>query len=220
MTDRHERRHKKGDDKAGGGGGRGGGGKRTRPPESWEKGDVARQVRTARPEAHMRRKPGRAETEAEATMAEHAEAPRAIEPAGLTRLRRINAKLLTALRKLGGTARADERIALLREVEDDLALKRGIEARLAPLLEDADVGSIVDELRSLDAAIDAHLAKLEGSSPDRPEFTLAVHVLHGEVEMQIRTERDGLMPVWATAEREVDAALGDFETGATNPRAG
>jgi hypothetical protein len=45
-------------------------------------------------------------------------------------------------------------------------------------------------------------------------------VLHGEIEMQIRTERDGLMPVWATAEREVDAALGDFETGATNPRAG
>lgn len=217
MTDRHERRYKKGDEKAGGGGGRGGGGKRTRPPESWEKGDVARQVRAARPEAQMPRKPGRAATDAEATMAEHAHGVATAEPAGLTRLRRINAKLLTTLRKLGSTARAAERVELLREVEDELALKRGIESRLAPLLDDADVGGIVDELRSLDATIDAHLAKLESSSPDRPEFTLAVHVLHGEIEMQIRMERDGLMPIWATAEPEVAAALGDFETAAPGP---
>lgn len=161
---------------------------------------MARQVRAARPGAQIPRKPGRAETAAEAAIAPHAATLERKELRELTELRRVNARLLTALRKLGGTARADERIELLREIERRLAQKRACEAQLVPMLDMAEHAAILDELRDLDAAIDRQISELDDSPPDRPEFTRAAHVLHGEIEQQIDREREALIPAWADIE--------------------
>lgn len=210
MVHRRPRRYEKGDPKAGGGGRRGGGGKRTQPLEGWEKGDVARQVRVARPDAEIPRKPGRPTTAAEESATHEATAAVGPDLPVLTDLRRVNAKLLTALRKLEGTARPDERTQLLRDVDHHLGAKRDLESRLIPLLDRADVADVLDELEGLDAAIDRHLADLHDSAPDEPVFTLGVHVLHGEVEQQIQRERERLIPAWTESldpDQAADLAL-------------
>src|SRR5688500_9689480 len=179
----------KGDNKAGGGGGVGGGGKQTRRTDGWEKGDVARQVAELRPGEDFPRKPGRASV-SEASEEGEPELPI------LDALHRTNAKVLTAMRKLDNTHTPSECGLLLDYVERMLALKREIESRLIPLLDDRNLVDSVDEFRRLDGFVDRDLAGLRNTPPEGPAFSLAVEALRGTLEQQVQLERDAFEPEW------------------------
>jgi hypothetical protein len=179
----------KGDNRAGGGGGVGGGGKQTRRTDGWEKGDVARQVADLRPGEDFPHKPGRA------SVSEVSEEPEPELPI-LDALHRTNAKLLTTMRKLDTTHTPDECSTLLDYVERMIALKREIESRLIPLLDDRNLVDSVEQFRRLDAFVDRELAALRSTPPRGPAFSLAVETLRGTLEQQVQLERDAFEPDW------------------------
>lgn len=188
--------YQKGDNQAGGGGGRGGGGKRTRPQAGSDKDDVARGVAQARPDAELPRKPG-PEVPGPEPGASSSEAERDLPV--LQSLQRQNAKLLTSLDKLENSGRPEERAALLEDVDEELCVKRSIESRLFPLLDDADdVAVEVERIRAMDRDIDRDLSNLRSREPDDRTFVIGVEVLHGDLERQIERESAVLIPAWSS----------------------
>lgn len=114
-------------------------------------------------------------------------------------LQKSNAKLLTSLDKLENTGRPEERAALLEDVDEELSVKRSIESRLFPLLDEADdVGVEVERIRALDRDIDRDLSNLRSREPDDRTFVIGVEMLHGDLERQIERESAVLIPAWSS----------------------